>query len=69
MLIQEQDLEFDDCGIRIGSDVWIAAGCKIVKGALINDGAVVGALSLVNSEIMKYGIAVGTPAKVVKFRK
>lgn len=39
-----------------------AAGCKIVKGAKINDGAVIGAMSLVNSEIAEFGIAVGIPA-------
>ncbi len=67
-LIQNQPLVCDDEGISIGSDVWIGAGCKIVKGAKINDGCVIGAMSMVNSEIPKYGIAVGIPAKVKKYR-
>ena len=67
-LINQQPLDIAENGILIGSDVWIAAGCKIVKGALINDGCVVGALSLVNSEIPIDGIAVGIPAKTIKFR-
>ena len=67
-LIQNQPLEFDEDGLIIGSDVWIAAGSKIVKGAKINDGAVIGAMSMVNSEIEENGIAVGIPAKVKKSR-
>jgi acetyltransferase-like isoleucine patch superfamily enzyme len=54
--------------IYIGNDVWIAENCTILKGSIINDGAVIGAKSLVNSEIESYGIAVGVPAKVIKFR-
>ncbi|MGV1019145.1 acyltransferase [Empedobacter falsenii] len=67
-LMQDQALEFDERGVIIGNDVWIASGCKVVKGALINDGVVIGAMSLVNSEITKYSIAVGIPAKVIKSR-
>ena len=66
--IQNQPLEYDKDGIKIGNDVWIAAGCKIIKGANIGDGAVIGAMSLVNSKINNYSIAVGQPAKVIKER-
>lgn len=68
-LMQDQPLEFDEDGIVIGSDVWIAAGAKIVKGAKINNGVVIGAMSVVNSEIEEYGIAVGIPAKTKKIRE
>lgn len=67
-LMQDQPLEFDEDGIFIGNDVWIAAGAKIVKGAKINNGVVVGAMSVVNSEIEEFGIAVGIPAQVKKYR-
>jgi acetyltransferase-like isoleucine patch superfamily enzyme len=67
-LIQNQPLDFDKDGIYIGNDVWIAAGCKIVKGARINDGCVIGALSLVNSEISSNQIAFGIPASERKKR-
>ncbi|MBC8643934.1 acyltransferase [Flavobacterium lindanitolerans] len=69
VLINKQPLHVDSEGIIIGNDVWIAAGCKIVKGAKISDGAVIGALSIVNSEIEKNSIAVGIPAKVKKYRE
>lgn len=55
--------------IVIGNDVWIAANCTILKGSHIKDGAIIGAKALVNSEIDSYGIAVGIPAKVIKYRK
>lgn len=64
-LISDQPLQFDNEGIVIGNDVWIAAGCKIIKGAKINNGAVIGAMSMLNDEIDEYGIAVGIPAKVI----
>jgi acetyltransferase-like isoleucine patch superfamily enzyme len=66
--IQDQPLEFDEDGIFIGNDVWVASGAKIIRGSKINDGVVIGAMSVVNSVIDKYGIAVGIPAKIIKFR-
>lgn len=55
--------------VVIGEDVWIAAGCKILKGSVVNDHAVIGAASLVKGEIPYNGIAVGIPAKVIKYRE
>lgn len=55
--------------ITIGSDVWIAAGCKVLKGSIIHDGAIIGAASVVKGEIPENAIAVGIPAKVKKFRE
>ena len=68
-LIREQEDDVAENGIFIGNDVWIAAQCVILKGAKINDGAVIGAQSLVNCEIPANAIAVGTPAKVIGYRK
>ena len=68
-LIINQDDDVAEDGITIGSDVWIASQCVILKGAKINDGAVIGAQSLVNCEIPSNAIAVGTPAKVIGYRK
>jgi acetyltransferase-like isoleucine patch superfamily enzyme len=68
-LIREQQLDTASDGIVIGEDVWIAAQCTIIKGAKINDGAVIGAHSLVNCEVPQNAIAVGCPAKVIKLRE
>ncbi|MBO7926573.1 acyltransferase [Pseudoalteromonas sp. K222D] len=68
-LIREQPLDVAKNGIIIGEDVWISAGSKIIKGAKINKGAVIGAMSLVNSDICEYEIAAGIPAKKIKERQ
>lgn len=55
--------------VSIGEDVWIAAGCKILKGSQIGNGAIVGASSVVKGIIPENAIAVGIPAKVKKYRE
>lgn len=59
-----QPLEIASDGVRIGTDVWISAGCKVLKGAWIHNGVVIGAMSLVNSEIPENSVAFGIPARV-----
>lgn len=55
--------------ITIGNDVWIGAGAKVLAGVTIGDGAVIGANAVVTKDIPDFAIAVGCPAKVVKFRE
>lgn len=55
--------------ITIGDDVWIGTNSSIIFGSKIGNGAVVGANSLVNTEVEPYSIVVGTPARVIKYRK
>lgn len=52
----------------IGHDVWIGTGAIIRRGVRIGNGAVIGANSFVNSDVPDYGIAVGSPARVIKKR-
>jgi len=52
----------------IGNDVWIAAGCIIKQGVTIGDGAVIGAMSFVNTDIPENTIYFGSPAKFYKKR-
>ena len=53
--------------VVIGSRVWIAPDSKIMKGANIGDGAIIGSDSMVSSRpIPANSLAVGHPAKVVK---
>jgi acetyltransferase-like isoleucine patch superfamily enzyme len=54
--------------IIIGNDVWIGANVTILKGVKIGDGAVIGAGSVVTKNIPKNAIAVGNPAKTIKYR-
>jgi acetyltransferase-like isoleucine patch superfamily enzyme len=54
--------------ILIGNDCWIGCRATIMDGVTIADGAVVGACSVVAGSVPPYAVAVGNPAKVVKFR-
>ena len=54
--------------VIIGDDVWMAANVTILKGVTIGNGAVIGAGAIVTKNIPEYAIAVGNPAKVVKYR-
>jgi acetyltransferase-like isoleucine patch superfamily enzyme len=54
--------------IKIGHDVWIGQNVIILSGVSIGTGAIVGAGSLVAKNIPPYAVAVGNPAKVIRFR-
>jgi acetyltransferase-like isoleucine patch superfamily enzyme len=54
--------------IIIGNDVFIGANVTIVDGVKIGDGSVVGAGAVVVKDIPPYAVAVGIPAKVIKYR-
>lgn len=54
--------------IVVEEDVWIGINVTLLSGAHIGRGAIVGACSVVTKEIPPYAIAVGNPAKVVKFK-
>jgi acetyltransferase-like isoleucine patch superfamily enzyme len=55
-------------GILIGDDAWLGVGVIVLDGAEIGAGAVVGAGSVVKSHIPEEAVAVGVPAKVIKYR-
>lgn len=52
----------------IGNDVWIGVGAVILRGVTVSDGAVIGANAVVTKNVPPYGIAVGVPASVIKYR-
>jgi acetyltransferase-like isoleucine patch superfamily enzyme len=54
--------------IVIGNDVWIGHGATIMPGVKIGDGAIVGGQSVVTKDIPPYAIAVGNPARLVRYR-
>jgi acetyltransferase-like isoleucine patch superfamily enzyme len=54
--------------VIIGNDVWIGSHAIVLSGINIGDGAVVGAGAVVSKDIPPYGIAVGNPARIVKYR-
>ena len=52
----------------IRNDVWIGQNSVILPGVYIGDGAIIGANSVVGSDVEPYTIVVGNPAKVLRKR-
>lgn len=53
-------------GVFIGKNVWIGEKASIMPGVTIGEGSIIGANSVVTSDIPPYSVAVGTPARIVK---
>ena len=60
--IQDQPTSKDRCGVTIGDDVWLGAGCSILPGVTLATGAVIGANSVVTRHVGEYEIWGGVPA-------
>lgn len=54
--------------VVVGNDVWLGAGCVILSGVRIGDGAVVGSRAVVSRDVPPYAIVAGNPAQVVRTR-
>jgi acetyltransferase-like isoleucine patch superfamily enzyme len=54
--------------IQIGHDVWVGTNAVILDGVSIGNGAVIGANAVVTKDIPAYAVAVGVPARVIKYR-
>ncbi len=68
--IQEEQYPLDqENPLTIGNDVWIGYNTIILHECTeIGSGAIIGAGSTVTTNIPPFALAVGSPAKVVKFR-
>lgn len=55
--------------VVIKKDAWLGANCTITPGVTIGEGAFVGAGSVVTSDLPDYSVAVGNPARILKYRK
>ena len=53
--------------VIIGKNVWIGSNATILPGVTIGDNAVIGAGAVVAKDIPENAIAVGVPAKVIKY--
>lgn len=52
----------------IGNDVWIGQNATILPGVHIGNGAIIGANSVVGSDIEPYAVVVGNPARIIRKR-
>jgi len=65
--IQNQGHDHED--IIIEDDVWIGANTVVLKGVHIGRGAIIGAGAVVTKNIPSMAIAVGIPAKPLRYRE
>ena len=56
-----------DVDVVIEDDVWLGLNVLVMPGVVIGRGATVGAGSVVTKSIPPYCVAVGVPAKPIKF--
>jgi acetyltransferase-like isoleucine patch superfamily enzyme len=54
--------------IKVHDGVWIGAGVIVLHGVEIGRGAVIGAGAVVAQSVPAYAVAVGNPARVVRYR-
>jgi acetyltransferase-like isoleucine patch superfamily enzyme len=52
--------------IQIGNAVWIGFDSVVLPGVTIGDGAIVGARSVVTTDVPAYAIVAGNPARVIR---
>ena len=52
----------------MGNDVWIGQNATILPGVHIGNGTIIGANSVVGSNVDPYSIVVGNPAKTLRKR-
>ena len=68
-LIRAQGFVPSKGGILIEDDVWIGAGCVLLDGAILRRGCVIGAMSLIRSEVAAYSIQAGNPLRLIGSRR
>lgn len=54
--------------LRVGHDVWIGHGAVVLGSVTVGNGAVIGANSVVSSDVAPYTIVAGAPARLVRPR-
>lgn len=66
--IKVRDSGVINCPVEIGDNVWIGCGCRILGGAEIGSGVILGANSVAIGILADDNVYVGAPAKAKKSR-
>ena len=66
--IRSQGFRPSKGGIIIEDDVWIGANCVLLDGAILRQGCVIGAGSIVRGEVPAYSIQGGNPLVLLGWR-
>ena len=66
--ITEQGFRPSRGGVIVEDDVWIGANAVLLDGTILRKGCIVGAGTVVRSEIPANAICVGIPARVISYR-
>ena len=61
-----REIDLGERPVSLGNDVWIGAGASILRGVSLEEGAIVGAGSVVTRPVPAYTIVAGNPAKIVR---
>jgi acetyltransferase-like isoleucine patch superfamily enzyme len=64
--IKDQGIE--KAPVRIGPDVWLGVKASVLRGAMVGEGAVVAAHTVVRTEVPPYSVVAGVPGRVVRSR-
>ena len=67
-LIKHQGLAPSRGGVLIEDDVWIGSNAVILEGSILHTGCVVGAGSVVRSELAPYSVNAGNPVRQLGIR-
>lgn len=67
--IRKQGFRPSKGGIVIEDDVWIGANCVLLDGAILRQGCVIGAGSMIQGEIPAYSIQAGNPPRLLGTRQ
>lgn len=72
-VIDQKDTSIKDAGtvidpVFLGSNVWLGAVSRVLKGVKIMDGCVLAAGSVINKDTQENRIYAGVPAKLIRKR-